>query len=152
MLDGKPTIVLSYSTAFQNAVAIPVGAQLEQHGFRTVLVGEEPLPPDCESNPNAKVEWFFIHSDMAVFLATPDDRLESGEVHTRSNIIDEHRLGQSLPHLHHRVLVFKASEVKLPSNINPAYEQLPLDDPDWIVGKDHYPSPPVGPAPSVRRC
>jgi hypothetical protein len=72
---------------------------------------------------------------MAVFLATPDDVLRSGEVHTRQNIIDEHRLGQSLQHLSHKLLVFKATDVRLPSNINPAYERLPLDDPDWIVEK-----------------
>lgn len=135
MLDGKATIVLSYSVRFHEGVANPVAQRLEQHGFRTVRVGEEPLPPHVDSDPNTKVEWFFRHADMAVFLATPDDRLESGEVHTRPNIIDEHRLGQQLPHLSQRLLVFKAEEVKLPSNINPVYERLPLDDPDWIVEK-----------------
>lgn len=135
VLDGKATIVLSHSVGFQDRVANPVAQRLEQHGFRAVRVGEEPLPPHVESSPSRKVEWFFRHADMAVFLATPDDRLESGEVYTRPNIIDEHRLGQELPHLRHRLLVFKAAEVKLPSNINPVYEQLPLDDPEWIVGK-----------------
>ena len=99
------------------------------------MVGEEPLPPHVESTPNSKVEWFFHHADMAVFLATPDDQLSSGEVYTRQNIIDEHRLGQQLPHLNQRLLVFKAEEVQLPSNINPVYARLPLNDPDWIVGK-----------------
>jgi HEAT repeats/Predicted nucleotide-binding protein containing TIR-like domain len=135
MIDGKPTIVLSYSNRFVDEVAKPIAEGLEEYGFRTVLVGEEPLPDGVDSNPNSKVEWFFKHSDMAVFLATPDDRLESGEVHTRPNIIDEHRLGQQLAHLSHRLLVFKADEVKLPSNINPVHERLPMDDPAWIVGK-----------------
>jgi len=135
MLDGKAIIVLSYSVGFQDRVADPVALRLGQYGFRAVQVGKEPLPPSVESSPNSKVEWFFHNADMAVFLATPDDRLESGEIHTRQNIIDEHRLGQGLLHLKHKLLVFKAEEVKLPSNINPAYEQLPLDDPDWIVGK-----------------
>jgi hypothetical protein len=135
VLDGKPTVIVSYSVGFQGTVADPVATRLEARGFRAILVGKEPLPQNIESNPNNKVEWFFRHADMAVFLATPDDRLESGEVHTRPNIIDEHRLGQQLPHLRQRLLVFKAEEVRLPSNINPAYEQLPLDDPEWIVGK-----------------
>ena len=135
MIDGKPTIVLSYSGRFQDEVAKPVAEHLEPFGFRTVLVGEEPLPPGIESNPNSKVEWFFHHANMAVFLATPDDRLESGTIHTRQNIIDEHRLGQQLPHLSQRLLVFKATEVTLPSNINPVYTRLPLDDPDWIASK-----------------
>jgi len=135
MLDGKPTVVISYSIAFQLAIATPVAQRLRLQGFRAVLVGDEPLPAGVESNPNSKVEWFFRHADLAVFLATPDDRLESGEVHTRQNIIDEHRLGQQLHHLSHRLMVFKAAEVNLPSNINPVYERLPQDDPDWIVDK-----------------
>jgi Predicted nucleotide-binding protein containing TIR-like domain len=135
VLDGKATIVLSHSVGFQEQIADPVARRLEQHGLRTVRVGEEPLPPHVDSDPNTKVEWFFLHADMAVFLATPDDKLESGEVHTRQNIIDEHRLGQQLPHIRHRLLVFKAEEVTLPSNINPVYEPLPLEDPDWIVEK-----------------
>jgi hypothetical protein len=103
--------------------------------MRVVLVGDEPLPPDIASTPQDKVDWYFRHADMVVYLATPDDRLESGEIRTRQNIIDEHRLGQSLPHVQHRLMVFKASEVTLPSNINPVYERLPLDDIPWIVDK-----------------
>jgi hypothetical protein len=133
VLDGKPTIVLSYSTRHVNAVAKPIAELLHPLGFRTVLVGAEPLPPGVESNPNSKVEWFFRHADMAVYLATPDDRLQSGETQTRPNIIDEHRLGQQMPHLRHRLLVFKAAEVTLPSNINPVYEDLPLDDPQQVA-------------------
>jgi hypothetical protein len=135
VFEGKPTILLSYSVGFQDEVARPVAKALSRFGVRAVLVGDEPLPPGIDSNPNSKIEWFFRHSDMAVFLATPDDRLQSGAINTRPNIIDEHRLGQQQDHLSHRLLVFKAATVTLPSNINPAYEQLPLDDPDWIVGK-----------------
>jgi hypothetical protein len=135
MLAGKPVVVLSYSVRYAHEIAKPVAEGLALYGFRPVLVGEEPLPPGIDSNPNDKVLWFFHHADMAVFLATPDDRLESGEVHTRLNIIDEHRLGQQLDHLRHKLLVFKASDVTLPSNINPAYERFPLDDPTWIIGK-----------------
>jgi hypothetical protein len=135
VLDGKPTIVLSYSVGFEDRVAGPVAERLKPLGFRAVLVGNEPQPPSVDSTPSDKVEWYFRHSDMAVFLATPDDQLASGEVRTRQNIIDEHRLGQQLPHLRQRLMVFKAADVTLPSNINPVYERLPLDDPDWIVSK-----------------
>jgi len=134
-LDGKATIVLSYSERFKDEVATPVAQRLQQYGFRTILVGEEPLPSDIASNPENKVDWYFRRADMAVFLATPDDQLTSGEVRTRQNIIDEHRLGLELDQLSDRLLVFKSKEVVLPSNINPAFERLPLDDPDWIVGK-----------------
>jgi hypothetical protein len=135
VLDGKPTIVLSYSVGYEDQVAGPVAERLKSFGFRAVLVGNEPQPPSVDSTPSDKVEWYFRHSNMAVFLATPDDRLASGEIRTRQNIIDEHRLGQQLPHLRQRLLVFKAKDVKLPSNINPVHERLPLDDPDWIVSK-----------------
>ena len=135
MLEGKPAIVLSYSVRYRDTVAKPVAEGLALHGFRPVLVGEEPLPPGIDSTPNDKVQWFFHHADMAVFLATPDDRLESGQIQTRLNIIDEHRLGQQLDHLRRKLLVFKAPDVALPSNINPVYERLPLDDPQWIVGR-----------------
>lgn len=135
MLEGKPTVVLSYSGAYADAIAKPIADGLKPHGIRSVLVGEEGLPPEIDSNPNSKVEWFFRHADMAVFLATPDDRLVSGEIHTRQNIVDEHRLGQQLDHLSRRLLVFKSAEVKLPSNINPVYDRLPADDPDWVVSR-----------------
>src|SRR4051794_29560971 len=108
MLEGRAAIVISYSEGFKERVARPVAAALESRGFRPVLVGEEPLPPGVRSSPNDKVAWFFGHADMAVFLATPDDTLTSGEIHTRQNIIDEHRLGLSLPHLSEKLLVFKA--------------------------------------------
>jgi hypothetical protein len=135
VLAGKPTIFLSYSGGFEDEVAKPVAERLGPFGFKAVLVGEEPLPPAVESNPNNKVDWYLLNSEMSVFLATPDDQLASGEIRTRQNIIDEHARAQQLDHLKHKLLVFKAPAVKLPSNINPAYEQLPLDDPDWIVGK-----------------
>lgn len=136
MLDGQATILISYSGAHEAQAAKPVAEGLSRDtGVRVVLVGEEPLPPDIASTPQNKVDWYFRHADMVVYLATPDDRLESGEVRTRQNIIDEHRLGQSLPHLEHRLMVFKSSEVTLPSNINPVYERLPLDDVPWLVDK-----------------
>src|ERR1700678_1909995 len=134
-LDGKATIVLSYSERYKDEVAKPVAQGLQQYGFRTILVGEEPLPSDIASNPDRKVDWYFRRADMAVFLATPDDQLISGEVQTRQNIIDEHRLGLELDQLNDRLLVFKSKDVVLPSNITPAFERLPLDDPDWIVAK-----------------
>lgn len=133
MLDGEPVVLISYSGRFQAQLAAPVAERLRRHGLRPILVGEEPLPAGVDSNPNAKVSYFFDHADMVVYLATPDDRLQSGEIHTRQNIIDEHRTGLERGHLKHKLLVFKAPEVTLPSNINPVFDQLPLDDPEWIV-------------------
>jgi hypothetical protein len=135
VIDAKPTVVLSYSERFQDEVARPVAKALRQFGLRPVLVGDEPLPSGIESNPNNKVEWFFLNAQMAVILATPDDRTENGEVKTRGNVVDEYRLAQQKEHLRGKLLVFKAEVVELHSNINPVYEPLPLDNPEWIANR-----------------
>jgi hypothetical protein len=135
VIEGKPTVVLSYSERFQDEVARPVAKTLRRFGLRPVLVGDEPLPAGIESNPNNKVEWFFLNAQMAVILATPDDRTENGEVKTRGNIVDEYRLAQQKEHLREKLLVFKAEDVELHSNINPVYEPLPLGNPEWIANK-----------------
>jgi len=135
VIEAKPTIVLSYSEQFQDEIARPVAKMLRRFGLRPVLVGEEPLPAGIESNPNNKVEWFFLNAQMAVILATPDDRTENGEVKTRANVVDEYRLAQQKEHLREKLLVFKAEDVQLHSNINPAYEPLPLDNPEWIANR-----------------
>jgi CAP12/Pycsar effector protein, TIR domain len=135
VIEGKPTVVLSYSERFQDEVARPVAKTLRRFGLRPVLVGDEPLPAGIESNPNNKVEWFFLNAEMAVILATPDDRTENGEVKTRANVVDEYRLAQQKEHLREKLLVFKAEDVELHSNINPVYEPLPLDNPEWIANR-----------------
>jgi hypothetical protein len=133
VIDGKPTIVLSYSERFQDEVARPVAKLLRRFGLRPVLVGDEPLPPGIESSPNDKVEWFFLEAQMAVILATPDDRTENGGFKPRGNVVDEYRLAQQKEHLKNKLQVFKAENVELHSNINPVYEPLPLDDPESIA-------------------
>ncbi len=47
---------------------------------------------------------------------------------SRQNIIDEIQRAHARPHLRSRILVFKERSVRLPSNINPTYENLDLDD------------------------
>jgi hypothetical protein len=86
VIDGKPTILISYSVLFQDELARTLAKLLDPFGFRTVLVGDEPLPPGIDSNPNSKVEWFFRNANMAVFLATPDDRLQSGVINPPTEV------------------------------------------------------------------
>jgi hypothetical protein len=133
VLEGKPVILISYSEAYSSSLARPVAEQLAERGLKAILVGDEPLPAGVESSPEAKVSHFFNVADMAVFLATPDDHLAGGSVQTRQNIIEEHRIGLERSHLKTKLLVFKAQDVRLPSNINPVYNALPLDNIDWIV-------------------
>jgi hypothetical protein len=133
MLEGKPVILLSYSERYRARVAEPVVEQLSSHPVRPVLIGEEPLPAGIEPHPDAKVSYFFSRADMVVFLVTPDEKVDSGEHRPRLNIIDEFRRGLDRENLRDRLLVFKAPNVDLPSNINPVYEPLPLDEPGWVA-------------------
>jgi hypothetical protein len=47
---------------------------------------------------------------------------------SRPNIIDEHQRARQKPHLRERIQVFKEPSVKLPTNINPTYERLDVND------------------------
>jgi hypothetical protein len=67
-------------------------------------------------------------SDAFVALCTPDDRLEDGSVQSRQNITDEIQRALQKPHLRGRIQVFKDPSVQLPSNINPTYERLDVND------------------------
>jgi hypothetical protein len=135
VIEGRGVILISYSERFRDGLAAPIAERLRAYGLKPVLVGDEPLPAGVESNPESKIRHFFSQADMVVYLATPDDRLEGGEVRTRQNIIDELRFGMEREHVKHKLLVFKDRSVVFPSNINPVYESLPLDDPGWLAGR-----------------
>jgi hypothetical protein len=133
--DGQPEVFVSFSLKHAAKVAEPIAEGLNAYGLCPILVSKEPLPEGIDSNPDAKVQYFINRSQMAVFLATPDDRTRSGEVHTRQNIIDEHRMAKERPHLRDKLLVFKHERVQLPSNINPVYEPLVLGEPAAAVAR-----------------
>jgi hypothetical protein len=107
----------------------------------------------------SKVDTYLDASDAFVALATPDDQLGDGTVQTRQNIIDEHGRARSRPKLRHRIQVFKHPDVRLPSNINPTYEQLDVDDVSpipglilrqldaWEIEREPRPTPTPAPAP-----
>ena len=70
-------------------------------------------------------------SDAFLALCTPDDTLDNGTVQCRQNIIDEIQRARQNPNLRDKIMVLKASAVRLPSNINPTYENL---DPAQLAG------------------
>jgi hypothetical protein len=128
MLNGRPVVFLSCSTRYKESVAAKVRTALDGIDVWGVIVADEPLLPRVGWEPGAKVESYMNASDAVVALCTADDTLTDGTVQTRPNIIDEIRMARERPHLRERVLVAKARAVRLPSNINPTYEQLDPED------------------------
>jgi len=128
MLDAKPAVFISHSEQFKEQVAIPLRDYAESLGMKPILVSESPLPKISSSDPDAKVDYYLDKADMFVALVTPDERIESGAVHTRHNITDELSRARSRRHLAGAIQVFKEPQVELHSNINPTYERLDLDD------------------------
>lgn len=128
MLNGRVAVFISCSEGFKERVAYPIRDALAAHNVHGIIVSDEPLLPGASGDPESKVDSYLDASDAFVALATPDNQLDDGTVQTRPNIIDEHARARSRPRLRQRIQVFKAAEVRLPSNINPTYEQLDPDD------------------------
>lgn len=129
MYKGRPCVFLSCSERFKERVARPLKAGLADAGVYGVIVADEPHPAGVRPEPGAKVDYFLDQSDAMVALCTPDDQLPDHTVQPRGNIIDEMQRAWSRPHLATRVQTLKERTVRLPSNINPTYDRLELDDP-----------------------
>jgi hypothetical protein len=127
MLNGRVAVFLSCSGKFQKRVAVPIRKALEQRGIRGIIVAEEPFLRGTD-DPERKVDSYLEACDVFVALCTPDDLLEDGRFLARQNIIDEYARARTRPKLRERALVFKHPDVALPSNINPTYEHLDVDD------------------------
>jgi len=128
LLKGRVTVFLSCSEKFKEQVAIPIRRALSDRDIFGVILSEEPMLPHTSGDPESKVESYLDASDMLVALCTPDDQLQDGSVQCRQNIIDELQRASQKPHLRSRTLVFKDPSVRLPSNINPTYERLDVND------------------------
>jgi hypothetical protein len=128
MLNGRVAVFISCSERFKERVARPVRVALAERDVHGIIVSDEPLLPGASGDPESKVDTYLDASDAFVALATPDNQLDDGTVETRPNIIDEHARARSRPKLRQRIQVFKASQVRLPSNVNPTYEELDIDN------------------------
>jgi Predicted nucleotide-binding protein containing TIR-like domain len=128
VLRGQATVFLSCSEKFKERVALPIRQALRDRGVFGVIVSEEPLLPRTSGDPDSKVESYLDASDAFVALCTPDDMLQDGTAQSRQNIIDEHQRARQKPHLRERIQVFKEPSVRLPSNINPTYDRLDVND------------------------
>jgi hypothetical protein len=129
MHKGRPCVFLSCSERFKERVARPLKEGLAEAGVYGVIVSDEPQPDGVRPDPGAKVDYFLDRSDALVALCTLDDHLQDDTVQPRQNIIDELQRGWRRQHLATRVQTLKERTVRLPSNINPTYDPLDLDDP-----------------------
>lgn len=133
MLKGRVAVFISGSEAFKERVARPIRDALAKQNVYGIIVSDEPLLPGA-SDPESKVDTYMRASDAFVALATPDNQLGDGSVEPRQNIVDEYARARSRPKLRDRIQVFKAPRVRLPSNINPTYEHLDVEDVSPIPG------------------
>jgi len=115
-------IFISCSELQKDALARPFRALLATNGLRGVIVSDAPRP-GAAWTPEEKVDAYLARSEAVVVFATADIAAHD-DVYTRPNIADEIARARSKPHLRDRVCVLKQRGVELPSNINPAYEQL----------------------------
>lgn len=133
MLEGQPVVFLACSEKFKQQVAFPVRAALLEQGVRGIIVSEEPLLPNTKSDPDSKVDAYLDSSEAVVALCTPDNELSDGTVESRQNIVLEIQRAMTRPGLKQRTQVLKAPGVHLPSDINPTYEELDVDNIDSTI-------------------
>jgi hypothetical protein len=111
--------------AFADELARPIRDRLNALGYRAIIVTDEPLLRGS-FDPESKVSAYIEASDAFVALCTHDDRVPGG---TAQNIIDEIGRARTHPSLREVVCVLKEHDVKLPSNIAPAWSALDPSNP-----------------------
>jgi hypothetical protein len=120
-------IFLSVAESQKSSLARPFRALLANDGLEGFIVSDEPLP-DGTFTPEEKVDAYLERSDAVIVFATADLEAEQDR-YTRPNIADEIARARSKAHLRNRVCVLREQGVILPSNIDPAYEQLDPAEP-----------------------
>jgi pimeloyl-ACP methyl ester carboxylesterase len=157
--DGRRGVFISCSEREKEVLGRPFKALLAEAGLHGFIVSDEPRPEGAWT-PEEKVDAYLDLSDAVVVFATAD--LEAGaDRYTRPNIGDEIGRARSKAHLRDRICVLKEHGVTLPSNINPAYESLDLEQPEegfqralaqlreWGLRVDRQPeAPPTAAQPS----
>ena len=126
MIDGRTAIFISCSERYKDRVAYRFRDLIEAIGLRAVIVSDLPKPAGAW-DPEDKVNSYLDRSEGVLVLATPDD-LAGGIWRPRPNIVDEITRARSRDSLRGRMCVLREPSVELPSNINPAYDGLDLDD------------------------
>jgi hypothetical protein len=162
MLEGRPAVFLSCSERFKEKVAVPIRTALRELGVHGLIVSDEPLLPRARTDPDGKANSYLDASDALVALCPPDDELRDGTIQSRQNVIDEIQRARSRPGLSDKIQILKAPEVRLPSNINPTYDRLDVEDVSaavevivrqlraWgVLAREPEPSPPTSTEPAT---
>lgn len=130
MLNGKPAIFIAHSNKFRSGLTEKIARMIEESTAAVAVIVENMPRPETPSwDPEGKVNHYLRHADMFVALLTPDNELKSGEIEHRHNVTHEIATARSMPHLEQKIQVLSVKGVSIPSNINPAYDELELDDP-----------------------
>jgi hypothetical protein len=99
------------------------------HGVRGIIVSEEPHLARTPTDQDSKVDSYLDASGAAfVALCIPDNRLADGTIECRQNVVVEIQRAFDRPRVRHKVQVIKAPMCVLPSDINPTYDRLDVDD------------------------
>ena len=128
MIGGRPAVFISCSDLYRESVAHPVRDGLQGLGFHAAIVSDQPRLPSRAWDPEAKVESYLRSCEAFVALITPDQQLSDGSYQCRPNIPDEVGRARSDPRLAEHMIIVKAPQVPLWSNINPTYDQLNVND------------------------
>ncbi len=128
MISGRPAVFISCSERYREDVALPVREALKALGICGVIVSDEARLPQRAWDPEAKVESYLRSCDAFVALVTPDEKLANGGYRCRSNIPDEVGRARQDPRLAEHMIIVKARNVSLWSNINPTYDMLDVQD------------------------
>ena len=127
MISGRAAVFISCSEQYKLPVAYAFRNAIQEEGWKPIIVSDEPKLVAAWT-PEEKINEYLNRSDMFLALCTPDDKLQNGTLLTRQNIIDEIARTRSSPHLRDRVCIIKEKTVSLPSNLDPVYEQMDLDN------------------------
>jgi hypothetical protein len=128
MIGGRPAVFLSCSELYREGVADRVRDALRDLGLHPVIVSEETRLPSRAWDPEAKVESYLRSCEAFVALVTPDEQLADGSYQCRQNIPDEVGRARPDPRLSEHMIIVKAPNVRLWSNINPTYDRLDVND------------------------
>jgi len=127
LLEGKPAVFISCSEKYRESIGHAFRELLESIGIHGIILSEAPRLGRTWT-PEEKLGAYLRQADAMLVLPTPDDQMSGSVWHSRQNLYDELGRARTLGRLKHRICVNKSHEVSLPSNLDPAYEPLDLDD------------------------
>lgn len=132
MLNGRNAIFITCSEKYRETVAHRFRERIEAAGLVGVILSEMPKLFGSWT-PEEKLDEYLRRCEAHVVLCTPDDKHADDTWSVRGNVLDEIGRARTMGHLRDCMAVFKTDDVALPSNIDPVYERLDLENVDDAV-------------------